>query len=79
MACTATSKAAVDNAYTAALANGGTDNGPQGLRPQFGDSYYAANLLDPDRYGLEVNFKPWLHDGPDTEHGCRLPTWSRHQ
>jgi hypothetical protein len=42
VAFTATSKAAVDNAYTAALANGGADNGPPGQRPQFGDRYYAA-------------------------------------
>ncbi len=59
------SNAAVDNAYTAALANGGADNGPPGPRRQFGERYYAANLLDPDRYSLEINFKPWLYDGPD--------------
>ena len=65
MAFTATSKAAVDNAYTAALANDGAETGPRGPRPQFGDRYYAANLLDPDGYSLEINFKPWLDEGPD--------------
>jgi hypothetical protein len=35
------------------------------LRPQFGDRYYAANLLDPDGYSLEICFKPWLYDGSD--------------
>jgi catechol 2,3-dioxygenase-like lactoylglutathione lyase family enzyme len=36
-----------------------------GPRKLFGDRYYAANLLDPDRYSLEINFKPWLYEGPD--------------
>src|SRR5690349_20882045 len=74
VAFTATSKAAVDNAYTAALANGGADNRPAGPRPQFGDRYYAATLLDPDRYSLEINFKPWLFDGPDPAFSRAQPT-----
>ena len=74
VAFTATSKAAVDNAYTAALANGGDDNGPPGPRPLFGDRYYAANLLDPDRYSLEINFKPWLYEGPDLVSSRPQPT-----
>lgn len=55
------SKEEVDKAYAAALANGGTDNGGPGPRPQFHPDYYAANVLDPDGYSLEINFKPWLH------------------
>jgi predicted lactoylglutathione lyase len=63
VAFTATSKVAVDNAYTAALANGGADNRPPGPRPQFSNRYYAATVLDPDGYSLEICFKPWLYDG----------------
>ena len=65
VAFTATSKEAVEKAYAAALANGGADNGAPGPRPQFSDRYYAANLLDPDGYSLEICFKPWLYDGSD--------------
>jgi hypothetical protein len=39
--------------------------GPRGPRPQFSDRYYAANLLDPDGYSLEICFKPWQYDGSD--------------
>ncbi len=35
--------------YDAALAAGGADNGPPGLRPEYGPDYYAAHVLDPDR------------------------------
>src|SRR5688572_33055754 len=34
--------AAVDAFHAGALASGGTDDGAPGLRPQFGESYYAA-------------------------------------
>src|SRR5690348_16435894 len=52
----ATTKEAVEKAYAAALANGGADNGAPGPRPQFSDRYYAANVLDPDGYSLEICF-----------------------
>jgi predicted lactoylglutathione lyase len=54
-------KEAVDRSYKAALDNGGKDAGPPGLRAQFHPDYYAANVLDPDGYSLETNFKPWLY------------------
>jgi catechol 2,3-dioxygenase-like lactoylglutathione lyase family enzyme len=38
--------------YEAALAAGGTDNGPPGLRPEYAPDYYAAYVLDP--YGNNV-------------------------
>ncbi len=44
----------VDAFYQAALANGGRDNGPPGLRPQYHASYYAAFVLDPDGHHLET-------------------------
>src|SRR5438477_3845598 len=46
----ARSRAEVDAFHTAALAAGGTDNGPPGLRDTAGypAGYYAAFVLDPD-------------------------------
>ena len=54
MALRASGKAAVDAAHAAGLANGGTDDGAPGPRPQYGRGYYAAYLHDPD--GLRVEF-----------------------
>jgi catechol 2,3-dioxygenase-like lactoylglutathione lyase family enzyme len=50
----ASGKAAVDAAHAAALANGGTDDGAPGQRPQYGRRYYAAYLRDPDGLRVEV-------------------------
>ena len=44
---------AVDAFHAAALAAGGTDNGPPGLR-DYHDSYYAAYVLDPDGVNVEA-------------------------
>ena len=44
---------AVDAFYEAALAAGGRDNGPPGLRPQYAADYYAAFVLDPDGNNIE--------------------------
>ena len=46
--------ATVDAFYAAAIAAGGTDNGPPGLRPQYHPGYYGAFVLDPDGNNLEV-------------------------
>jgi len=40
--------------YAAAIAAGGTDNGPPGVRPQYHPSYYGAFVLDPDGHNIEV-------------------------
>ena len=37
----------VDAFYAAAMAHGGADEGPPGLRPQYGDGWYAAYVCDP--------------------------------
>ncbi len=37
----------VDAFYAAAMAHGGTDEGAPGLRPQYGDGWYAAYVRDP--------------------------------
>jgi catechol 2,3-dioxygenase-like lactoylglutathione lyase family enzyme len=45
---------AVDRFYETALAAGGRDNGPPGLRPQYAPGYYAAFVLDPDGNNIEA-------------------------
>lgn len=52
---TAASRAAVDAFHAAGLAHGGTDNGPPGLRPDYGPDYYAAFVIDPDGYRIEAH------------------------
>lgn len=54
LAFAAGSRAQVDAFYAAALASGGTDNGEAGLRPDYGDSYYAAFVIDPDGHRVEA-------------------------
>ncbi len=54
LALSASGKAAVDAAYAAGLANGGAEDGPPGLRPQYGRRYYAGYLRDPDGLRVEV-------------------------
>ena len=50
----AASHAAVDAFHKSALAAGGRDNGPPGLRPQYHATYYGAFILDPDGYNIEA-------------------------
>jgi catechol 2,3-dioxygenase-like lactoylglutathione lyase family enzyme len=47
-------RAAVDAFYRAALAAGGNDNGPPGLRPDYHPNYYGAFVLDPDGHNVEA-------------------------
>lgn len=54
LAFAASSRAQVDAFYAAALASGGTGNGEAGLRPDYGDSYYAAFVIDPDGHRIEA-------------------------
>jgi len=44
----------VDAFYRAALAAGGKDNGPPGLRPQYHAGYYAAFVIGPDGHNIEA-------------------------
>jgi catechol 2,3-dioxygenase-like lactoylglutathione lyase family enzyme len=48
--------ASVDRWHAAAIANGGTDNGPPGVRPEYSGHYYAAFALDPDGNNVEAVF-----------------------
>jgi catechol 2,3-dioxygenase-like lactoylglutathione lyase family enzyme len=50
----AKSRAEVDAFYAAAIAAGGKDNGPPGLRPHYHATYYAAFVLDPDGHNIEA-------------------------
>ena len=45
---------AVDAFYRAAIAAGGKDNGPPGLRPHYHANYYGAFVLDPDGNNIEA-------------------------
>lgn len=44
----------VDQFYEAAVRNGGKSNGAPGVRPHYGRAYYAAFVIDPDGWRLEV-------------------------
>jgi catechol 2,3-dioxygenase-like lactoylglutathione lyase family enzyme len=48
VAFVAQSRAVVDQAFTVALANGGTSEGAPGLRPEYHEHYYGAYFRDPE-------------------------------
>jgi catechol 2,3-dioxygenase-like lactoylglutathione lyase family enzyme len=50
----APTRKSVDAFHKAGLAAGGSDNGKPGLRADYGDTYYAAFVIDPDGYRLEA-------------------------
>lgn len=50
----APSRKAVDGFHAEALKGGGRDNGKPGIRKDYGENYYAAFVVDPDGYRLEV-------------------------
>jgi len=50
----APSRAAVDGFHAGALKSGGRDNGKPGIRPDYGDTYYAGFVVDPDGYRIEA-------------------------
>jgi catechol 2,3-dioxygenase-like lactoylglutathione lyase family enzyme len=50
----AANRATVDAFYRAAIAAGGKDNGPPGLRPHYHENYYGAFVLDPDGNNVEA-------------------------
>jgi catechol 2,3-dioxygenase-like lactoylglutathione lyase family enzyme len=47
-------RAAVDRFYETALAAGGRDNGPPGIRAKYHPAYYAAYVLDADGNNIEA-------------------------
>ena len=54
LAFRASSREQVEAFHRAALAQGATDNGPPGLRPDYGDGYFAAFVLDASGNNLEA-------------------------
>lgn len=54
VAITAKDRASVEAFHRAALAAGGKDNGPPGVRPQYHPDYYAAFVRDPDGHNIEA-------------------------
>lgn len=61
LAFAATAPEHVARFHAAALKHGGRCNGPPGLRPNYGDHYYAAFVIDPDGYRIEavINQAPY--------------------
>ena len=47
-------RAQVDAFYLAAIAVGGRDNGPPGIRAHYHPNYYGAFVLDPDGHNIEA-------------------------
>lgn len=52
----ATSHRDVDAFHAAALAHGGTDEGPPGPRPHYGPDWYSAYVRDPSGNKLSIVF-----------------------
>jgi catechol 2,3-dioxygenase-like lactoylglutathione lyase family enzyme len=50
----APTRKSVDAFHAAALRSGGRDNGGPGLRADYGPTYYAAFVVDPDGYRIEA-------------------------
>jgi catechol 2,3-dioxygenase-like lactoylglutathione lyase family enzyme len=54
VAFAAPDRSAVDAFYAAAMAAGGRDNGPPGVRANYDPDYYGAFVLDPDGHNVEA-------------------------
>jgi catechol 2,3-dioxygenase-like lactoylglutathione lyase family enzyme len=54
VAFAAKDRTTVDAFHKAAIAAGGKDNGPPGLRPIYHSDYYGAFVLDPDGNNVEA-------------------------
>jgi len=54
LAFAAVSRPEVDAFYAAGMRLGGVDNGPPGLRPDYGQYYYATFMIDPDGHHIEA-------------------------
>jgi catechol 2,3-dioxygenase-like lactoylglutathione lyase family enzyme len=50
----APTRGSVEQFHAAALSSGGRDNGKPGLRTDYGPTYFAAYVLDPDGYRIEA-------------------------
>jgi catechol 2,3-dioxygenase-like lactoylglutathione lyase family enzyme len=54
LAFNAKDRAAVDAFYAAAMAAGGRDNGPPGIRAHYHPNYYGAFVFDLDGHNIEA-------------------------
>jgi catechol 2,3-dioxygenase-like lactoylglutathione lyase family enzyme len=54
IAFAAPDRATVDRFHDEAIAAGGRDNGPPGIRPNYHPDYYGAFVLDPDGHNIEA-------------------------
>ena len=54
LALAAPSRDAVDRFHAAAIAAGGVDDGPPGIREHYDPGYYAAFVCDPDGHRIEA-------------------------
>ncbi|RPH67280.1 MAG: VOC family protein [Burkholderiales bacterium] len=54
LAFAADNRSQVDEFHRAAIAAGGKDNGPPGLRPHYHPDYYAAFAIGPDGHNIEA-------------------------
>jgi catechol 2,3-dioxygenase-like lactoylglutathione lyase family enzyme len=54
LAFAAANRAQVRAFHAAALATGGRDNGPPGIRAQYHPNYYGAFVFDPDGNNIEA-------------------------
>ena len=50
-------RASVEAFHTAAVRNGGGDNGKPGLRTEYSPTYCAAFVTDPEGYRLEAHYE----------------------
>lgn len=69
MAFLAADRGTVDHVYRVALSNGGTSEGPPGLRPEYHLNYYGAYFRDPDGNKLCVA----CHSPESEPHDCTTP------
>lgn len=53
-AFSAATREEVDAFHAAAIAAGGTENGPPGIRQAYHPHYYATFVVDPDGYNIEA-------------------------
>ncbi len=54
LAFRANSRSQVNAFYLAAMKAGGRDNGPPGVRAEYGPNYYSAYVLDIDGHNVEA-------------------------
>ena len=57
IAFAADDRGTVDRFYQAAIAAGGKDNGPPGIRPHYDPDYYGAFVFDPDGHNIEAVYR----------------------